>query len=285
MPDAGDRGRIAPEVEAYYRLGIEGDRLDRGAGRLERIRTRRLLERLLPAPPATVVDVGGGTGVHAFPLARRGYRVFLVDPVAWNLERARERSAAGAEAPLAGAALGDARALEQESGTVDAVLLLGPLYHLTERAERIAALVEARRVLRGGGRLFAAAISRHASLLAGLVDGHLQVPEFESIVLRDLEDGQHRNPTPDPTYFTTAYFHRPEDLVAEVAEAGFVDVHALAIEGPGWLVPDIDAWLDEPARREVLMRAVERVETDAALLSVSAHVLAVADAPNGRARP
>ncbi|WP_328930560.1 class I SAM-dependent methyltransferase [Streptomyces sp. NBC_00190] len=48
--------------------------------------------------------------------------------------------------------LGDARHLTAAAGTYDAVLLLGPLYHLTERDDRITALREALRVARGPGR-------------------------------------------------------------------------------------------------------------------------------------
>ena len=49
-----------------------------------------LLDRLLPAPPAHVLDVGGGPGTYAAPLARRGYQVHLVDPVPLHVDQARE---------------------------------------------------------------------------------------------------------------------------------------------------------------------------------------------------
>ena len=81
------------------------------------------------------------------------------------------------------------RTLDEHFGadaSVDAVLLLGPLYHLTERADRVRALAEGRRVLRPGGVLAAAAISRYASAVDGLFRGHLREPGFEAIVERDL---------------------------------------------------------------------------------------------------
>src|SRR5437899_872411 len=80
---------------------------------------------------------------------------------------------------------------------------------------------EARRILKRGGVFFAAAISRFASLLDGLSTGNFRDAQFREIVAADLASGQHRNPTSHPAYFTTAYFHRPEDLAAEVREAGF----------------------------------------------------------------
>jgi SAM-dependent methyltransferase len=150
---------LAPDIVAYYDRSREGDRLGVSPqGELERLRTAELLARWLPAAPARVLDVGGGTGVHALPLAAAGYQVDLLDPMPGHLDEARAASARAA-APLASIARGDARALDANAGTYDAVLLLGPLYHLTERAERLAALGEARRVLRPGGVVMAAAIS------------------------------------------------------------------------------------------------------------------------------
>jgi 2-polyprenyl-3-methyl-5-hydroxy-6-metoxy-1,4-benzoquinol methylase len=56
-------------------------RLDSGQGRLEYLRTWDVLIRVLPAAPATVLDVGGATGAYAGPLAASGYAVRVVDPV------------------------------------------------------------------------------------------------------------------------------------------------------------------------------------------------------------
>src|SRR5437773_3466782 len=99
------------------------------------------------------------------------------------------------EAPLASVTVGDARSLSWNDKTVDAVLLLGPLYHLTARADRIRALTEAHRVLKAPGLLFAVGISRFASTMDGLRSGFLKDAQFADIVDRDLKDGQHRNPT------------------------------------------------------------------------------------------
>jgi SAM-dependent methyltransferase len=97
-------------------------------GELEFLRTQELLRRHLPAAPAAVLDVGGGPGVHARWLVSDGYAVHLVDLVERHLQQALVSSGCTAE-------LGDARALEAENGSYDAVLLLGPLYHLTEVGE------------------------------------------------------------------------------------------------------------------------------------------------------
>ena len=136
---------------------------------LEQVRIRKLILRHLCPPPAVAYDLGGGTGVHSFWLAGLGYTVRLVDIVPLHIEQARLATEVAQSSRLASLRVGDARKLEFEDWSADAVLLFGPLYHLTERDDRLQALAEARRVLLPCGRLFAYAISRYASTMYGLV--------------------------------------------------------------------------------------------------------------------
>jgi ubiquinone/menaquinone biosynthesis C-methylase UbiE len=266
------------DIEAFYNRGEEASRLDEGYFPLERERTREIVLRHLPPPPAIVLDVGGGAGAYALWLADLGYEVHLVDPVALHVEQAKAASSAQAS-PLAAAAIGDARQLEQSDAAFDAVLLLGPLYHLVARDDRLRALGEALRVLRPGGVLFAAAISRYASLVDGLRESLFEDPAFAAIVERDLRTGVHVNDTPNPRYFTTSFFHEPDELRYEVVEAGFEGPDVLALEGPGVLLPDFHARWDDPIDRETLLRFLRVVEREPALLGLSPHLLAVARRP------
>jgi ubiquinone/menaquinone biosynthesis C-methylase UbiE len=260
---------VDEEIRAYYETGIELDRLGKGYSQIEFVRTKELLGRYLPPPPARVLDVGGGPGTYAVWLAQAGYEVRLVDPTPLHVEQALRRAGGRFTA-----AQGDARRLDEADRSYDAVLLLGPLYHLTERDDRLAALREARRVLRPGGLVAAAAISRFASLLDGLYAGYLSDPEFWAIVERDLADGQHRSPTSVAgDFFTTAYFHRPEELSAEIREAGFELEGVFGLEGPGWLL--VDRWDDERSRENIL-RVARAVEEEPAVIGTSSHLLAVA---------
>ena len=197
-----ERGSLDPEIAGHYRKYDEGGRLFRGLGRLELVRVRELILRWLPSPPAVILDVGGGEGVHALWLAREGYQVHLIDAHSPHVEAARRASSAQPDFPIASCETGDARRLEEPDGSVDAVLLFGPLYHLTESSDRLKALREARRVLVDGGRLFAIAVSRFASTFDGFRHGYFEDPRFEEIAARDRRDGQHRNPTQDSRFFT-----------------------------------------------------------------------------------
>jgi ubiquinone/menaquinone biosynthesis C-methylase UbiE len=272
-----------PELDSriadFYQQTAEESRLEHGPFLLEALRTRELIQRYAPAAPATVVDVGGAAGAYALWLAEAGYAVHLLDPVPRLVAEARRRSATRSR-PLASCEIGDARAMSFSDATADIVLLLGPLYHLTTVADRARTLAEAARVLKPGGRLFAAAISRWASALDGLVRDLFQDPDFVAIVDNDIREGQHRNPTSRLDYFTTSYFHRPEDFSAEVRENGLIVDGLFGIEGPGWLLPDVNERLQDARRRADLLRVARIFESEPSLLGVSAHLLLVARKPS-----
>jgi ubiquinone/menaquinone biosynthesis C-methylase UbiE len=267
---------LPAEVLRHYSQVDEAGRLFQGAGELERVRTQDVLKRYLPKPPATVLDVGGGAGVHALWLAREGYQVHLIDAVEHHVEQALEGSRAQPEFPLESCAMGDARDLRQPDASADAVLLLGPLYHLTDPSDRVRALQEARRVLRPNGRIFVAAVCRFASLLDGLSRDLVADPAFVAIMKQDLKDGQHRNPGGDPQYFTTAFFHHPEDLKKEMADSGVQLEKIIGIEGPAWLMQSLPVHWNHPARRQLLLELLRTIEEDPCILGASAHLIGVA---------
>lgn len=264
------------ELSDYYQRFDEKDRLFVGYGPLELARTKEILERHLPQPPAVIVDVGGGSGIYSCWLSEKGYQVHFRDPVKRHVQQAKKASRAQPDHPLASIALGDASKIDRPAASADAVLLLGPLYHLTAKQDRIAALKEACRVARKGGLIFAAFISRFASLLDGFFRGFLDDPVFVSIVERDLFDGQHRNPTENPDYFTSAFFHHPRDITAEIKESGLILEKLLPVESLGGLLPQLEADWKDPQRRDRLLRFLRRVENEPSLIGISAHLLAIA---------
>lgn len=273
--EGGEGGILPEEIQRYYELGLEADRLSTAVGELERVRTQEIIQRYLPDPPSIILDVGGGPGTYACWLAERGYEVHLVDPVPLHLEQAWAASTRQAPSPIASIHLGDARRLAFADACAQVVLLLGPLYHLTRRRERISALQEAHRVLERGGLLFAVGISRFASTLAGLIEGHFQDPAFIEIAKQDLADGQHRNPTRKASYFTTSFFHHPSELKAEVREAGFSLESLLSVEGAAVFLQDLEAQWEDHGQRETILDAVRWLEDEPSLLGLTGHLAVI----------
>ena len=271
-------GHLLPEALRFYAEYDEAGRLFRGGGVIERVRTQELIARYAPAAPATVLDIGGGPGVHALWLARRGYAVHLLDAMPRHVEQARAASAHQPETPIASMQVGDARRLPFADASAEVVLLLGPLYHLVDEADRLLALQEARRVLRPGGLLLAAAISRFASLLDNLFHRPdvLLDPTEAALLLEDLAHGQHRNPAGQLVNFTTTHFHHPGELRAEISAAGFQHVATLAVEGPFWMALDSLSRWSEPQAQSQFLTFLRQIEQEPTLLGASAHLLAVA---------
>jgi ubiquinone/menaquinone biosynthesis C-methylase UbiE len=265
-----------PEILKHYDRAQERSRLFKDAGELEFHRTKELISRYFPRKLVTVLDIGGGPGAYACWLAKLGHTVHLVDAVPLHVQQARAASKSQRDAPLASATLGDARNLRFGDKTSDIVLMLGPLYHLVEKQDRTKSLSEAFRVLKPGGLLFAASISRFASALDGLFRNFIQDPEFFKIVRRDLKLGQHRNPTNRAEYFTTAFFHRPNELQDEIRKVGFEQPRLFAVEGPAWLLPDFRKVWRNPHLRSRMLTILYQIEQEPALIGQSAHILAMA---------
>jgi ubiquinone/menaquinone biosynthesis C-methylase UbiE len=259
----------------FYGAADEASRLATGWFQLEHARTQELLLRYLPPAPAMIIDAGGGAGIYACWLASLGYRVHLLDVVPKHIEQARAASLRQPDHGLASIEVGDARHLQFADHSADAVLLLGPLYHLVEKEDRLACLREAFRVLRPGGVLCGAAISHFASLLDSLSHGFFDDPAFAPILEGDLEHGRHRNPTGNLLYFTDAFFHRPGELSREFLAAGFQVLEVLPIEGPGWLARDFDRLWNDPHHRERLLAAVRKLEREPSVLGASGHIMAI----------
>lgn len=256
------------DLVRHYATHAETARLNKTPhGRLEFLRTQELLRRFL-ATPATVLDVGGGTGVHAEWLARDGHAVHLIDVVPAHVD-------AAAMLPGVTAQVGDARLLPVSDGSVDAVLMLGPLYHLIDPAERARAVTEARRVLRPGGVLAAAGISRYLSAMETGTNGTLDatlIRSVKTVIATGRYDGH--------VGFTPTHWHTADELRAEINAAGLDDVEVYGVEGPTWVALDV-AGVDEfPTRMHAALHCARLVEQDPLLINASAHLLAFARSPS-----
>jgi S-adenosylmethionine-dependent methyltransferase len=254
--------------------------------RMERHRTEyavtvRALRDHLPPPPARVLDCGGGPGRFAIELARLGYEVTLFDLSAENLRLARQRSAeAGVE--IAAYAHGTATDLSRyPDGTFDAVLLMGPLYHLLEADSRRHALGEAHRVLSPGGVLFAAFITRYAPVRYYAANDPTWIVTSPQELVQFLEQGA-VPPQGKPGSGFVAYFARPQEVRPLLRGAGYEVRAVLGVEG---LVSMIEGQVNA-LEGEAWERWVElnyRVAGDTTLHGGVEHLLAVAVRPRWRA--
>jgi SAM-dependent methyltransferase len=153
------------------------------------------------------------------------------------------------------------------------------MYHLTDHDDRQQSLREALRVVRPGGLVAVAAISRFASLFDGLARGFLFDSDFKKIVERDLAEGQHRNPNDRPHWFTTAFLHDPEQFRGELEGAGLNVIELVGLEGlAGWLGHLGEKWQAEDGR-ETILYAARAVESEPSVLGLSGHLLAIGRGP------
>lgn len=259
----------------YYNKGLEDDRLELESNKLEKIRTLDILQRYLPKLPAVILDIGGATGVYSFILSDLGYEVHLVDIIPLHITQAKEKNSL-VKAKLKSIILGDARQLEFQDHFADGILLFGPLYHLVKKGDREKALKEAFRVLKPGGIIFSAGISRYASLIDGFQTGNILDEKFIPIVKQDLINGQHRNPTNITHYFTTSFFHHPNELIQEHIEAGFQLVELFSIEGLLCLLGNIEENINDSEKCKLILSFMREIEKESSLIGASPHIMVIA---------
>jgi ubiquinone/menaquinone biosynthesis C-methylase UbiE len=191
--------------------------------------TMLTLRNYLPRPPAKILDVGGGPGKYAIALAKCGYAVTLVDLSETCLEFAKLR-AKEAEVELVDYVRANATSLKMFSpNSYDAFLLMGPLYHLLSGEQRRRSVLEARRLLRHGGVIFASFITRYAPIRyvakhdpRKLIERHRRYDRLlKSGVLRAHGEG----------HFTDAYFCHSHEIQPLMQRGGFTTMDIIACEG------------------------------------------------------
>jgi S-adenosylmethionine-dependent methyltransferase len=152
-----DEGR---EVLAHYESMVAGEAARLAARQLERDMTRRYLETYLP-PKGHILEIGAATGEYTLWLAERGHQVTAVDLSPSLIERCKQRLTETGKAGCVDCYVADARDLSLVPGKeFDGVLVMGPLYHLYRRTNRLQALREAVARLRPSGTFISALISR-----------------------------------------------------------------------------------------------------------------------------
>jgi SAM-dependent methyltransferase len=264
-------------LRSYYELGAEKTRLRTAPGAVEHARMKIIIARDIPRAPATIADIGGGPGAYTLWLCGHGYQVEHRDLMPIHVEEVLAAAGSG----TVRSAVANARALDLGDATVDAVLLLGPIYHLRSRADRLQVLREARRIARPGAPIFIAAISRWSTRLHGILKGKLY-ERFEShdelrLWLDAAERSGHIEPRGARTF--SGYGHRPRQFRAEVAAAG-LDVAALvAVDGVSFLLDDVKERMSDPTGQTVLLETIAALEGVPELIGVTHQMLITARRP------
>ena len=276
---------IDATVLAGYNAGIEKDRLRTGIGLIEFERTKEILLEKLPAVPAVIYDIGGGYGEYAWWLASLGYEVHLFDLSETNIAISAELAAEFPGAKLASATVCDARNLPFPDRSADAVLLMGPLYSITEYEERILAIKESWRLLKDNGILFTAALTPYSVLIPRLAHYHedankkkreLDDPAVLSIIERALKDGCYINPGKNiASGLGSSHLHTAKALREELYAGGFTTISVHGVMGGAWLAPNLDELLSNADTKELLMKTIRMLDTHEEIIGLSGHLLAV----------
>lgn len=276
---------IDAKVLAGYNAGIERNRLRSGIGLLEFDRTKEILLEKLPAPPAVIYDIGGAYGEYSWWLASLGYEVHLFDLSEMNIEMSKELAEEYPGTTLADAVVCDARSIPRPDKSADAILLMGPLYSITEYEERILAIRESHRLLKDNGLIFCAALTPYSVLVSRLDVYHendtekrreLDRPEVISMIERALEDGCYINPEKSiANGIGSSHLHTAKALREELSCGGFDTLSVHGVMGGAWLAPNLNELLSNEDSKKLLMRTIRMLDTHEEIIGLSGHLLSV----------
>ena len=269
---------MCAEVYDFYNSGAEIGRLARRLGKIEFYRSKEILGQYIQGSNV-IYDVGGGVGMYAAWLAEKGNQVHLLElaenAVAYARETVMKESGTDFAAEVA-----DARCLPRPDRSADVVLLMGPLYHLQERADRDLALKEAYRVLKPGGLLMAAGISKYSTATWALStysasNDYLDDDVFLGMLKEEIVTGNHNRPEEYCGLIAKAYFTTADEMASEIEAAGFQVLGRHAVEGCIWFTPNLDENWENPAARDRLL-TVHLTEQDIEMMGMSPHFLVAA---------
>jgi ubiquinone/menaquinone biosynthesis C-methylase UbiE len=258
-------------VSDFYESYNEDERIIRDP--LEFIRTKEIISRYLPETPIKIIDLCGASGHYAYWLAEKGHEVHLMDLSQKHINRAKNNQLKY-KTKLASMICGDARSLEYENESFDMVLLMGALYHLQEKEDRMQCLKEVHRILKKGGIAIFAYISRFASMIDGFKNGYINDPIFCDIMDKDILTGRHNNPENKLGYFTNAYFHSTNDVNNELINAKFCGIKLYAVEGFGSMIND-EEYIGNCDKLQKLLHYIRITEQDMEMVGISGHWLVI----------
>ena len=213
-------------VESYENYKEEDRLKSNNARRIEFITSMRAIKESIPKD-SKVLDCAAGTGIYAFELARDGHDVTALDLTPRHVEVMR-KELKSCELTMS-VDVNDATDLSRfESESFDVVLCMGPMYHLIDEKMRDKCLKECTRVLRTGGKLVVAYISRYA------VFPYISIRDKKNIKIelanKLIETGVIRSDDPD-CFWTDCFFSTPDEVESDLLKNNLVIEDHLAADG------------------------------------------------------
>lgn len=262
------------EVENYYDNSAEREweRLERH--RIEFDITKRYLDKYLEKN-SKILDAGGGPGRYSIYLAKQGHNVTLLDLSSENIKLGIKKSREeGIE--LNDYIHGNVLELsEKVEGLFDAVLCLGPLYHLTIIEDRKKAIEECLSKLKKGGKLFVSFITSYAPFIDTFANYPQAISKYKDIFFKFFDDGVNIV-TDDNPGFTTAYFINPDEI--EEFMNGF-NIRKKAIAGLEGLFAQSESKLYNLPEKEYneWVDVIYRTSTNSLTWAGSCHILYIGE--------
>ncbi|WP_288955024.1 class I SAM-dependent methyltransferase [uncultured Polaribacter sp.] len=266
-----NKNSISKELEDFYNIASEETRLEKGMGIFEFERIKELIQQHISKPNSTIIDVGGGTGKYSEWLAKNGHKVQLIEPVLKHIKLADKR-AKKLKNPFS-VTKGIAQKLPYQNESADLVILHGPLYHLQKKEDRIAAILEAKRVLKKDGIILGFAINATASTVVGLMNGMIHANSFFEMCKQELTTGIHNTPKDFPFLLADAYYHKPQQLKEEFLDQDLKFINLFAVEGMIWLDNEYFANMLDKKKSKTLKVLQKLTENDEYLLPFSPHMM------------
>ena len=262
-------------VKGYYRVFDEKNRLvNSGSGKLEYMMSMDLLKRWLPEK-GTILDLGGGAGAYSFPLAAEGYKVFLADLSEELIQQAEEQNTE-AEQPVICNVVNAIDLSLYNDGQFDAVLVMGPLYHLLEAPEREQCIAEVNRVLKPGGIVFATFLPYLTGSI-GVVERFFGHPnQVDADTIREVfRSGKFTNLS--TAGFQEGYYPTSEEIEELFRNHGFSKQQIRSIRGFGWGREEVLFRVKEkvPEMFEVMIDMINETAEDKAIVETCGHAVYV----------
>jgi len=235
---------------------------------LEFIRSKQIISRYLNKSSMNIADIARGAGVYSFWLAGLGHKLHLLDLAQNHIDLAKEHSRK-TNTPLASYTCADARYLPYKDESMDIVLLMGALYHLQKRDDRLMCLLEAKRVLKTNGILICTVISKYSPLVGYYRHGNIDDINLK-LIDETIKTGKYNN----LPYFPSAFFHSPDEIISEISDACFSNINLIAVEGfaNAFIFESI---ADDDYKLKQMLRHIEMTETNIELMGMSKNIIAI----------